>query len=118
MRNAALMLGVIGGIVGMIVGLFSTGYLWVVEWLGGVDEVALQVENADIIRVAGFLSPILAVAGGAMARSQATAAAVLMALSAGGMYYAFGFNPATMFPIGMCGLGAVLALVARQPDAA
>ena len=53
-----------------------------------------------------------------MARSQAVAGGVLMLLSAAGMYYAFGFGAFTMFPIAMAGVGGVLALAARQPDAA
>ena len=44
--------------------------------------------------------------------------AVLLLLSAVGMFWAFGFGVFTMFPIAMSALGWVLALAARQPDAA
>lgn len=114
MRNAALVLGLIGGIVGMIVGFFSFGYTEFVEW---ANTPALdQVDNVGLIRVMSLLAPLLAIAGGAMARSQAMIGGILMIVSSVGMHYAFGFGVFTMFPIAMCGLGGVLALVARQPD--
>ncbi len=118
MRNAALTLGIIGGIIGMIVGFFSYGYTQFVEWFGEVPDLVEQVENVRLVRAVSLLSPLLAIAGGAMARSQATAGGVLMLASSAGMYWGFGFNFATMFPIAMAGLGGLLALLARQPDKA
>lgn len=120
MRNAALMLGVIGGIVGMIVGIASFGFVQFVDWAGTYEASVSdwQVANPALIKAASVLSPLLAVAGGAMARSQAVAAGILMLISAAGMYYAFGFGAFTMFPIAMAGLGGVLALAARRPDQA
>jgi hypothetical protein len=118
MRNAALTLGVIGGIIGMIVGFFSYGYVEFVDWFGEIDEIAAQVDNPQLIKGASLLSPLLAIAGGAMARSQAMLGGALMLISAAGMFYAFGFGVFTMFPIAMCALGGLLALAARQPDAA
>lgn len=121
MRNAALVLGIIGGIVGMIVGFFSYGYTEAVDWaqmnLDTVPGFLTQVENVGLIRIVSFLAPLLAIAGGAMARSQAALGGALLLIAAAGMLYAFGFGVFTMFPIGMCALGGVLALAARQPDA-
>jgi hypothetical protein len=74
------------------------------------------VENVGLIRSVSFLAPLLAIAGGAMARSQAALGGALLLVAASGMLYAFGFGVFTMFPIGMCALGGVLALAARQPD--
>lgn len=120
MRNAALVLGIIGGIVGMIVGFFSYGYTEAVDWaqsnLDTVPGFLKQVENVGLIRSVSFLAPLLAIAGGAMARSQATLGGALLLVAASGMLYAFGFGVFTMFPIGMCALGGLLALAARQPD--
>ena len=118
MRNAALTLGVIAGVIGLIVGFFGYGYTVFIDWFGEIEDVAEQVDNPGLIRAASLLSPILAIAGGAMARSQNVAGGGLMLISAAGMYWAFDFNVFTMFPIAMCGLGGVLALLARQPDAA
>jgi hypothetical protein len=117
MRNAALVLGIIGGLWAMIIGFFGYGYTAFIEHYGAVGDVAQQVDNIQLVRSAGFLSPILAIAGAAMARSRNIAAGVLLVAAAGGMWAGFGFGVFTMFPIAMCGLGGILALAARQPDA-
>lgn len=117
MRNAALTLGLIGGVLAMIVGFFGFGYTDFIDKHGEVGDLAKQVQHPMVIRAASFLAPLLAIAGGAMARSQNLPAGVLMLASCVGIWVAFGFNVFTMFPIAMCGLGGVLALLARQPDA-
>ncbi len=118
MRNAALTLGVIGGIIGMIVGFFSYGYTEFIDWFGEVPNLVEQVDNVGKVRIVSLLSPLLAIAGGAMARSRAMVGGILMLVSAAGMYFGFGFGVFTMFPIAMCALGGVLAIAARQPDTA
>ena len=118
MRNAALTLGIIGGIIGIFVGIASYGYTEFVAWFGEIEDIAEQVSNPRMIRTAALLAPLLAIAGGAMARTQPVAGGVAMLVSAGAMYAGFGFGAFTMFPIAMCGLGGLLALAARQPDAA
>ena len=121
MRNSALMMGVIGGIIGMIVGFFSYGYTEAIDWanskLDTLPSWLEQVENVGLIRFASLFAPLLAIAGGAMARSQAMVGGIMMLVSAAGMYFAFGFGVFTMFPIAMCALGGLLAILARQPDA-
>lgn len=118
MRNAALILGIIGGIWGMAVGFFGYGYTVVLQNYGReLQGIASQVNNVALVQGASLLAPILAIAGGAMARSRNMVAGVLMLASAAGMQWAFGFGVFTMFPIGMCLLGGILALAARQPDA-
>jgi hypothetical protein len=116
MRNAALVLGIIGGILGMIVGFFGYGYVTFIDTFGEVPDLARQVDNPDLIKAASIVSPILALAGGAMARARALWGGIFLLLSAAGMYYAFGFGVFTMFPIALCGLGGVLAIAAGRPD--
>ena len=116
MRNAALTLGLIGGVLAMIVGFFGYGYTDFIEKNGEVGDLARQVQHPMVIRAASFLAPILAIAGAAMARSQNIPAGVLMLAASLAILVAFGFGVFTMFPIAMCGLGGVLALAARQPD--
>ena len=116
MRNAALVLGVIGGIVGMLVGFFSYGYTEAVEQFGEIEGLAEQVRDVEVIRAASFLSPLLAIAGAAMAKVRALWGGILLLASTAGMYHAFGFNVFTMFPIGFCGLAGLLALAAGKPD--
>ncbi|MEX3016356.1 hypothetical protein [Gymnodinialimonas hymeniacidonis] len=116
MRNAALVLGLIGGVLAMIVGFFVYGYTVFIDWFGEIPDLASQVDNPEFYRTMAFLSPILAIAGGAMAKSRALWGGVLMLLAAAGILYAFGFGVFTMFPIAFCGLGGVLALAAGRPD--
>ncbi|MFV1877303.1 hypothetical protein [Nioella sp.] len=116
MRNAALVLGIIGGMLGMIVGFFGYGYVTFIDTFGEVPDIASQVENPDLIKAASIISPILALAGGAMARARALWGGIFLLMSAAGMYYAFGFGVFTMFPIALCGLGGVLAIAAGRPD--
>ncbi len=71
MRNAALVLGIIAGIWGMIVGFFGYGYTEFIAWFGEVPDLAEQVDHPTRVRTLGLLAPILAIAGGAMARSAA-----------------------------------------------
>ena len=116
MRNAALTLGMIAGIMGIFVGLFGYGYAELSERHSEVGEFFGVFENPGFIRMASFLAPLMAIAGGAMARARALWGGGLMLVAAGLFYAAFGFNVATMFPIGFAGLGGVLAIAAGKPD--
>ncbi|MCE8517919.1 hypothetical protein KBY25_13915 [Ruegeria pomeroyi] len=116
MRNAALVLGIIAGLIGMLVGFFSFGYVEAIEHFGEIDGLAEQVENADLVQMTSIIAPMLAIAGGAMARSRALWGGVLLLVSAAGMYHAFGFNVFTMFPIAFAAVGGVLGVAAGKPD--
>ena len=104
MRNAAMVLGLIAGLIGMVVGLFGFGYAELTE------------ARPALIRVASFLAPLLAIAGGAMAKARALWGGGLMILAAVLFYVAFGFNVGTMFPIGFAALGGILGIAAGKPD--
>lgn len=116
MRNAALVLGIIAGVFGMIVGFFSWGYTEVIARHGEFGDWATQVDNIGLVRSAALMAPLLAIAGGAMARARALWAGVLLMISAAWMYVGFGFSVFTMFPIAFAGLGGILALAAGKPD--
>lgn len=116
MRNAALILGVIAGVIGMIVGFFNYGYTAAVDHFGEIEGLAEQVSNVEVIRVTSILAPLLAIAGGAMARSRALWGGGLMVLSAAMMYMGFGFGVFTMFPIVFAATGGILGITAGKPD--
>ncbi len=116
MRSAATALGIIGGCLAILVGFFGYGYTEAVTRFGEVDGLLHQVSDPALIRTASFLAPLLAIAGGAMAKVRALPAGLMLLAAAGLIYYAFGFNVFTMFPIGMAALGGVLALAAGKPD--
>jgi hypothetical protein len=114
MKNAAMILGILGGLVGMVVGFFGYGFTVFIDMFGEIPKVAEQVEDPERLRFLSLVSPILAVAGGAMAIGRPYWAAPLLILSAVGMNWGFDFNVFTMFPIAMCGLAGVLALLGAR----
>lgn len=116
MRNAALVLGILGGCMAVLVGFFSYGYTEFINEYGEIEGLAEQVDKVGLIRFASFFAPILAIAGGAMARARALWGGILMLVSAGLMFYAFDFGVFTMFPIGFTALGGLLAVAAGKPD--
>lgn len=116
MRNAALVLGIIAGLFGMIVGFFGWGYTEVIQHFGEIEDFAEQVDNIGLVRSTALMAPLLAIAGGAMARARALWGGVLLLISAAWMYTGFGFNVFTMFPIAFAGLAGVLAISAGKPD--
>ena len=116
MRSAAMVLGVIGGLFAVFVGFFSYGYTEFIDQFGEIEGLAQQVDRVGLIRSVSFLAPLLAIAGGAMAKIRALWGGALMLLSAAAMFYAFDFNVFTMFPIGFTVLGGVLAIAAGKPD--
>ncbi len=116
MRNAAMILGIIAGLIGMIVGFFGYGFVELVDRFGEIDGIAEQVDNPALIQTASILAPLLALVGGAMSHARALIGGILLLLSAAGMYYAFGFGVFTMFPIAFAGVAGVLGLAAGKPD--
>jgi hypothetical protein len=116
MRNAAGILGLIGGLIGIVVGLFGYGFAELTERNAEVGQFLGLLDNPGFVRFASFVAPLLAIAGGAMAKTRALWGGILMLASAFFFYNAFGFNVGTMFPIGFVGLGGVLAIAAGRPD--
>ncbi|WP_298494850.1 hypothetical protein [uncultured Maritimibacter sp.] len=120
MRNAALILGIIGGIIAMLVGFFNFGYTEVLDRNAEINQFASDVwgplENREFLRIASFLAPLLALAGAAMAKVRALWGGVLMLVAGVLVYFAFGFGAFTMFPIGFLIVGGILAIAAGKPD--
>ena len=92
MRNAALTLGIIAGIIGIFVGLFGYGYAELTSNKPEVGEVFGSFDNPGFIRFASFMAPLLAIAGGAMAKMRALWGGGLLLIAAALFYAAFGFN--------------------------
>ena len=116
MRNAALVLGIIGGVIGMFVGLFGYGWTSLVEREPEIETIFGNFSNPELVRFTSVAAPVLAIAGGAMAKIRALWGGILLLVSAVLMQQAFSFNTATMFPIVMAGLAGVLAIAAGRPD--
>ena len=114
MKNAAMVLGIIGGVVGMVVGFFGYGWTELVSWFSGASHGAsdslIHADNPDRIRFISLFAPILSIAGGAMSTQRPLIGAVLMVLSSIGMYWGFGFGVFTMFPIAMCLVAGLMGI--------
>lgn len=116
MRNAALTLGLIGSLLGLLVGFFSYGYTEVAQNYEEITEVFGNFDNVALIRTASILGPILGIAGAAMSRARALVGGILLLVSTGLMFFAFGMGVFTTFPIAMTGVAGLLAIAAGRPD--
>ena len=112
MRTTALILGIISGVWGMIIGFFGWGYTEFINWFGDIPDIAEQVDNINKVRFTSLGAPILALVGGGLAVAQPYVAAILLFMSSFGMYWGFEFGVFTMFPISMCFIAGMLAMIA------
>jgi hypothetical protein len=119
MKNAALVLGIIGGILALIVGFSINGWFTFAEWFNAeVNDVIDPNENEQRLRAVGLIAPILAIAGGAMSVLRPFIGAGLMLFAAAGIIWGLGFGLFTMFPVALCLLGGLLGLAGaftREP---
>lgn len=118
MRNAALILGMIGGLLGLLMGVVGYGYTSAVAAFGEVEGLFTQVADVQALRTAAVIAPILGIAGAGMAVTRALWGGLLMLASVAGMYFGFGVNGFTLFPMSFTGVAALLALAAGRPDEA
>ncbi|GGE34230.1 hypothetical protein GCM10011360_22600 [Primorskyibacter flagellatus] len=116
MRNAALILGLVGGLMGLLIGVFSYGYTAAIEQFGEVEGLFEQVRDVEAIRIASVLSPMLAIAGAGMVKARALWGGLLLLISVFGMYTGFGLGFFTIWPMAFCGVAALMALAAGRPD--
>lgn len=113
MRNSAFMLGMTGGLMGLCVGLFAYGYT---ELATNFGNGAGAPRDAGLIQMMSFFSPLLAIAGAGMVKSRALWGGIMLLLSAGAMYWAFGTTVFTLFPMGFCAAAGIIAIAAGRPD--
>lgn len=119
MRNAAATLGLIAGLISILIGLFNWGAIDLMERSSEAAAAADHFdlfENPQFIRMASLFAPLLIIAGAAMARFRALWGGLAMLVGCAGLYFGFGFNVFTMFPIAFSGVAGVLAILSRQPD--
>ncbi|WP_136634664.1 hypothetical protein [Pseudooceanicola onchidii] len=116
MRSAALILGLIGGLMGLLVGIVSYGYTTAIDHFGEVEGLFEQVANVDAIRAASVIAPILALAGAGMAPHRALVGGLLLIVSVVGMYMGMGLGFFTLWPMAFCGVAGIMALAAGRPD--
>lgn len=116
MRNAALVLGLIGSLLGLVVGFFSFGYTELAGQHEELVELFGNFDNVSLIRTASILGPVLGIVGAAMARARALWGGILLLVSTALMYTGFGLGIFTTFPVVMTGVAGLLAMAAGRPD--
>ena len=108
MKVGALVLGIIGGIIALIFGLFGYG-------IGSLADVGEAGAGATL----KFLSlglPIAGLIGAGIVITKPIIGAVLMGLAAVGIVLILGFNFFSLFPVVLLGLGALLGSLGSQQD--
>lgn len=103
MKTGALILGIIGGLVALIYGLF--GYV-----LGNLGDVM-------VLKIVSVGLPIAGLVGAGMVKSRTVVGAILMGITAVGFLLILGFNFFTFFPVILLGLAAVLGFLGYQQEA-
>ncbi|WP_321186016.1 hypothetical protein [Pseudooceanicola sediminis] len=102
----------------LLIGIVGYGYTSAVNALGQVDGLFVQVADVQALRIAAVIAPIVGLAGAGMVVSRALWGGLLMLASVGAMYFGFGLNGFTLFPMCFSGVAALLALAAGRPDEA
>ncbi len=119
MKNAALVLGIIGGVLGLIMGVSVAGWIAFTGWFNTeVSDLIDPLEHAARLKAIGVVAPVLGIAGGAMSVLRPLIGAALLLAAAAGMAWAFGLGFFAMFPVSLCGLAGLFGLLGaltREP---
>jgi hypothetical protein len=114
MRTAAMVLGIIGGVVALIIGIgaWTCGSMayWITTGAGGEAEHA-----GTMLGIWGFVVFILAIValvGGALSRTKPVVASILMFIGGIGGFIAASWF--WLFPAVLLIIGAILALIGRK----
>lgn len=106
MAIAALILGILGGLFGLMLALFGYGMASIAGAAG--------VGGAGLFKLIMIVIPIAAIVGGALSIAKPLIAGILMLVSAVLVLLVFGFNGFTFLSVLLTGIGGVLAIVASQ----
>ncbi len=101
MKTGAMICGIIGGLLGIVIGTFGAGV--------GALASAAGNSSGELLQFISLAIPIASIAGGALTRANGILAALLMAASAIGMVSVFGVNVFTSIPLALSAIGALLA---------
>lgn len=110
MKTGAMVLGIVGGVLALLIGLVS---FQLASWGG-----ALGMEGSGLAKFLSLVVPIVGLVGGAIVKSNTVTGAVLMLLSALVIFILLGIGFFGMLAGIPLLLGGVLALLANKEDAA
>lgn len=106
MKTAAMVCGIIGGLLGLVIGMFGAGV--------GALASASGASGAGLFQLISIALPVAAIVGGAISKANAILAGLLMAGSTAGMGFIFGVNAFTGIPLALMGVGALLAFISTN----
>jgi len=109
MKTGALVLGIIGGLIALIYGLFGYG-------IGSLGS-AVGTAGSGMVKFLSLALPIAALIGAGMVKAKPVIGAALMAIGAIGFVLILGFNFFSLIPVVLLGLGALLGFLGMQEDA-
>ncbi len=101
MATPALLLGILGGLVGLYLGLNVYGF---------ASALIAEIAAGNILTACALLIPLFSIVGGILVRSKPAIAAVLMMSAGMGMLLIFGVGWVALLPAAMSIAGAGLAM--------
>jgi hypothetical protein len=108
MKTGAFVLGILGGLVALLYGLF--GYA-----LGSLADLG-EAGAGTGVKVLSIGLPVVALVGAGMIKAKPIIGAILMAIAAIGFLAIIGFNFFSLIPVVLLGLGALLGFLGFQED--
>lgn len=108
MKVAALIFGIIGGLISILFGMLGHA-------LGGLANYG-SAGSGSFLRLLSVGLPILALVGAGIVINKPVNGAIFMAVAALGLMMILGFNFVSMFPIMLLGVGALLGFLGSQQD--
>ena len=108
MKVGSLVLGIIGGLIALIFGLFGYG-------IGSLADVGEAGAGATL-KILSLGLPIAALIGAGIVITKPIIGAALMGLAAVGLVLILGFNFFSLLPVVLLGLGALLGFLGSQQD--
>ena len=112
--KAGGVLGIVGGVLSLLVGAVGSSASSMLGSMAtgiGYNEGAASMQFYSIMAIA---LPIVGLIGGGLASKNAKLGALLMAASAGGMLFVFGFGMFSLLCAGLLGVGALLTFLDNE----
>lgn len=100
--KVAMIFGILGGMFGLLIGLYGYSLMAVAGSSG--------MRDAGLIQIISIATPIASFVGGFIVTTNPGTAGTLMILSAAAMVWVFGWNAFTAVPLFLSGIGGCLAL--------
>lgn len=103
MRVGALICGILGGLIALIIGFFGSALSGLAGQLGWVHGQFFQIVLIAL--------PVAGIVGGGVSLTVPLLGAALMGACTAGVYLLFGLNALSIVPLALTGVGTILAFL-------